>query len=194
VMPRRGGRVLGVLADLVDSGTEVVCFGGNHDWWVGRSLVEEYGITVRHEPLWLEAQGLRLYVRHGDGYSQPSRRYDFARFVLHHPVAIGLFRWLHPDVAGRLADYVACRPSRQALNWQPKRHLYPVYERLSAEVFAAGADVAVFGHVHTSRLKATPDGTMVVLGDWKSQASYGELRDGRFRLAMWRDPDQPLWP
>jgi len=194
VVPRRGGRVLAALADLADDGIPVTCFGGNHDWWIGPSLTEEYGIIVRHEPLWLETQGRRLYIAHGDGASVPSRRYTLLLRVLHHPLAIAAFRMVHPDWGVSVARFLGNDFRRKGEEETPALQCAPVYERIAEEVFASGADIAVFGHDHVARIKVTDAGMLVVLGEWISLGTYGELRDGVFRLRTWRSPDAEPWP
>ena len=194
VVPRRGGRVLAELADLVDDGVSVVLFAGNHDWWIGRVLTEEYGLIVRRDPLRLEAQGKRLYLDHGDGLSVPSRSYDRVRGVLRHPWAIRAFRLVHPDWGAHVARFINRGSHEREEGVSPAGKFVPVYERVAAQAFAAGADIAVFGHVHAARIEARQDGLLVVLGDWITHGTYGELLEGVFRLKTWRGPDLPPWP
>lgn len=194
VVPRRGGRVLAELAELVDDDVPVVVFGGNHDWWIGRSLAEEYGLTIQHGPLWLEAQGKRLYVDHGDGLSVPNPWYDRVRSILHHPWAIYAFRLLHPDGGALFARLVSDRSNRQDEDEEPSLQRVTIFDAAATKVFAAGADIAVFGHVHAARVETREDGLLVVLGDWISLGTYGELTDGVFHLRTWRDPMLPPWP
>lgn len=190
VVPRRGGRVLAALADLVDSGVKVTCYGGNHDWWIGRSLTEEYGISVRHEPLWVNAQGQLLYVAHGDGLSYHDQYYRFVRWVLHNPLTVAAFRFLHPNIGAVAARITSGRSRYLGERETVEAQVSPVYRHTVPEIFAAGATIAVFGHVHTARLEATDRGVIAVLGEWTNLCTYGELRAGRFCLRSW--DEQPL--
>jgi len=193
-VPRRGGRILAALADLVDAGVSVTCFGGNHDWWIASYLADECGVTVRHEPLWLETQGRRLYIAHGDGDSEPGGIYPMVRRLLHNPVAIAMFRLLHPDRGGALMELVARWSRGRVEGVEPEDQIVPVYETTAAQAFAAGADIAVFGHVHAARMEQLPGGTLVVLGDWIGLGTYGELADGVFSLRTWRTQGAEPWP
>jgi UDP-2,3-diacylglucosamine hydrolase len=172
----------------------VVLFGGNHDWWVGRSIAEEYGIQVHHGPLWLETGGKRLYIDHGDGLGVSNHHYGLVRGILHHPCAIRAFAFLHPDWGAWMARLVNRGSNRRNEAERSALQRVPVFEAIANEVFAAGADIAVFGHVHAARIEVRRDGLLVVLGDWISLGTYGELTDGVFHLRTWRAPDLPPWP
>ncbi len=184
-VPDIGGRVLAELAELAESGTEVVCFAGNHDWWIGDHLRQEYGLAVRHTALETQAQGRRLYISHGDVESARSWRYRMMLRVLHHPVAIWAFRQLHPDRGARLASHAA-DGSRAATHRQRAFELlHPAYENVAGTLFARGIDLAVFGHIHTARVESFAAGELVILGDWVNLHSYGVLYDGKFELRGW---------
>jgi UDP-2,3-diacylglucosamine hydrolase len=194
VVPRVGGRVLSVLADLVDSGVEVTVFAGNHDWWIGDVLRQEYGVNVHHGPMWLSAQDRRIYLAHGDGDDYQNPFYIMARRVLHSRMAIRAFRWVHPEI-GAFASRLVNRRSRiDTETMLPKELIPPVFARIAADVFTEGADCMVFGHVHASRVDQYTGGTVFVLGDWVSQGTYGKLIDGNLVLRTWRDPKVDVWP
>jgi len=180
--------VLAALGDLIDSGVLVTCLGGNHDWWIGSHLTTEYGIAVHHGPLWLDAQGKRLYIEHGDGKSQASRVYDLVRAVLHHPAATKAFSLLHPNIAGKLANHIASRSRQLSGDIDPEQQLIPVYQKIRNEVFSQGADIAVFGHVHMARIESSGEGTVILLGDWIHLGTYSELTDGVMSLCTWDEP------
>ena len=50
VIPRGHVRLLGKLAEFIDSGIAVHLFAGNHDLWTFSYLQEEVGIQVHREP------------------------------------------------------------------------------------------------------------------------------------------------
>ena len=185
-VPRRGARVLSAMAELVDAGVSVTCFGGNHDWWLGDALTEEFGIVVRRHPLWLDAQGQRLYIAHGDGLSSPARMYRLIRAVLHNPLAGKAFRFLHPAVGAFLARAVSRNHGKGEYSENIEGQLAPVYRAAAPQVFARGATIAVFGHVQTARIETYGGGTVAVLGEWMNLRTYGELREGVFALRSWR--------
>jgi UDP-2,3-diacylglucosamine hydrolase len=194
VVPRVGGRVLSALADLVDAGIEVTVFAGNHDWWIGEVLEQEYGVCVHHGPMWLSAQNQRIYLSHGDGDDYHNPSYMWVKRVLHSQLAIRAFRWIHPDV-GAFASRLVNRHSHiDTETMSPEKLISPAYAEIAAKVFSEGADCAIFGHVHASRVDRYTDGTVYVLGDWVSQGTYTELADGHLVLRAWRGTELKMWP
>lgn len=194
VLPARGARVLAALADLVDSGTSVTVFGGNHDWWVGSHLEREFGIAVRHKPLRIREQGLTVYIDHGDGSWSESWAYAIVRKVIHSRWAARAFGLLHPDLADRIASFVSGNTDPEGPQHSEAQQLAPVYANACAHLFADGVDVALFGHVHAARVEAHEKGTLVVLGEWVSLGTYAELRDGAISLKTWRGQTDVPWP
>jgi len=185
VVPRHGTRVMAALAELVDAGIPVTCLGGNHDWWLGKALVEEYGVYVRRRPLWVRAQEKTLFVAHGDGLSGPDRYYRLVRAVLHNRISEVAFRVLHPSCGAVLANLASKTRSNREYCDTVQAQITPVFRAAVPEVFARGANIAVFGHVHTVRLELVDSNVLAVLGDWINLRSYGELREGAFRIRTW---------
>ena len=185
VVPRHGTRVMVALAELVDAGIPVTCLGGNHDWWLGKALEEEYGVRVHRRPLWLRAQGKTLFVAHGDGLSGPDRYYRLVRMVLHNRLSEATFRVLHPSCGAALANLASRTRSNREYCDTVQAQITPAFRPVVAEVFARGASIAVFGHVHTVRLELVDGNVLAVLGDWVNLRSYGQLREGTFRIGTW---------
>jgi UDP-2,3-diacylglucosamine hydrolase len=193
-VPARGGRVLSSLSELVNAGTRVTVMGGNHDWWIGRSLEREYDLTIHHGPLRLHEQGRLLHIEHGDGLSVLSRRYNLVRRILHHPIPIRLFSTIHPTVANWLSTWIA--DGSRALDYAetPEMQLQPKYVDVMQRLSQEGVDIGIFGHIHMARIETVGDAILAVLGDWSFLGTYAELRGGQVRILTWRNPDLPDWP
>ena len=65
VIPKGFVRILGKLAELVDSGIQIEFFTGNHDIWMFRYFTEELNIPIHREPIDIEIHGKRILVGHG---------------------------------------------------------------------------------------------------------------------------------
>src|SRR5438552_3368821 len=50
-IPRRYFGILHALREVRDQGVEITLLNGNHDFWLGRFLTEEIGITTVDGPL-----------------------------------------------------------------------------------------------------------------------------------------------
>ena len=50
------------IAELVDNGTEIHLFVGNHDLWTGEYLKKEIGIIIHQKPKIIKKQGKKIYI------------------------------------------------------------------------------------------------------------------------------------
>ena len=186
--------VLRTLADLVDAGTRVVLFPGNHDPDTGRFLSEQLGVTVAQEPHRLSLGGRNLWIEHGDVHDPraPWRRL-LNRFV-RNPAVCAAARTIHPDLI-----WSAARLYGDALRGAKGYHGLPpglIDEFFPARV-AQGADAVIIGHYHRAlSYETTIDDRRVeffVLGDWVAHHTF--LRwSGEFQLFRDRGPDAPAEP
>ena len=67
VVPKGFVRLLGKLAELTDSGTEIYIIRGNHDLWMYDYLPKEVGVDIMDDKIILEENGKRIFLAHGDG-------------------------------------------------------------------------------------------------------------------------------
>ena len=105
VIPKGFTRLLGKLATMSDAGLPLYIFTGNHDLWMSDYLSKELGAQVCHEPQWLYLNGALCYLAHGDGLGPGDYGYKFLKRVFTNRLCQWLFRWTHPDIGIRLADY-----------------------------------------------------------------------------------------
>lgn len=170
VIPRVGFRSLAALARLRDEGMPVLWLAGNHDCWGGEVLRDDVGVEFRDE--WRgELAGWNSWLHHGDGLrTLEDRRYRRLRRVLRHPWSIRSFRWIHPDLASRVATG-SSEASRQHRAHDEGRGLETVaLERLEAE---PGLRLVVFGHSHVPALVRAPAGGVYAnAGSWLDAPTY----------------------
>ncbi len=185
-IPRQHFATLAALRRLRESGVPITYLNGNHDFWLGRFLEDEVGVTPHEGPLILERQGRNLWVHHGDGLIGGDLGYRVLKRVLRSRASVALYRLLHPDLGIPLAHWVSGR-SRHARD--PAR--FPL-ERLWNEValprFAEGYDAVIIGHFHRVFERREDGRELIVLGDWITQFTYAVLRDGRLSLETWSGP------
>lgn len=183
VMPRRGYRVLAALADLHEQGVPVIWIAGNHDCWGGEIVREDVGIDF-HVGAWTgDLGGWCARIEHGDGLRPvEDRPYRALRRVLRHPLAIGAYRALHPDLATRLA----LRSSHTSRSLRPGdggRGLRAVaLETLAAD---PALELLVYGHSHVRALeRATGGGVFANPGAWLHEPLF--LRIVPDAVELWR--------
>jgi UDP-2,3-diacylglucosamine hydrolase len=171
VIPRTGFRVLAALAALRDAGVDVLWIAGNHDCWGGDVLTRDVGVTYHVGPWRGELAGWQTLVEHGDGLREkedaPYRR---LRTLLRNPLAIRVFRRLHPDTATR----IALRSSHTSRNMRPRdggEGLKRVaLARLRAE---PSLDLYVFGHSHATAIgRSETGGVFANPGAWMDEPTF----------------------
>jgi UDP-2,3-diacylglucosamine hydrolase len=184
VMPRSGFRVLAAIADLQESGVEVLWIGGNHDCWGGDALMAETGATYTLDP-WRDAIGpWSVLLAHGDGLRErEDRRYRRLRSVLRHPLAIRAFgRLLHPDFATRIA-LSSSDTSRDRHAGDEGRGLLAV---ASAELTPpGGCDLVIHGHSHVAMLRAVGGGWYANAGAWYLDQQFLRIDDTTITRIAW---------
>jgi UDP-2,3-diacylglucosamine hydrolase len=184
VIPRRGFRALAALADLADAGVPVMMIAGNHDCWGGDVLREDAGIDYRVGPWTGEIAGWQTHIEHGDGLRpKEDKRYRALRRVLRNRFAIRSFRWIHPDIATRLATG-SSHASRTYAARDGGRGLRDAATRMAAS--HADLDLVVFGHSHVPTLETLPHGAMYANpGSWLDQPTFLRITEDSVALREW---------
>ncbi|HET7631280.1 MAG TPA: UDP-2,3-diacylglucosamine diphosphatase [Gemmatimonadaceae bacterium] len=184
VMPRAAFRVLAALADLREAGIPVLMVAGNHDCWGGEILRQDVGIDYQVGPWRGELAGWNACVEHGDGLrSREDRRYRMLRAVLRNPLAIGAFRWIHPDLSAPLAGG-SSHASRSYAARDGGRGLRDVAQaRLAAE---PQTELLIFGHSHVPALERMPGrGVYANAGAWLEAPTFLRVTPERVELRRW---------
>ena len=184
VIPRPSFRVLAALADLRDAGISVLMVAGNHDCWGGDVLRQDVGIEY-HVGAWEGVlAGWRCRIEHGDGLRpREDRRYRMLRRVVRHPLAIRMFRWLHPDLGTRLATH-SSHASRSYGARDEGRGL----ARIATEMLASRTDLEllIFGHSHVPALSRMAAGSVYAnAGSWLDAPTFLRATAERVELRLW---------
>ncbi|MBD3336468.1 MAG: hypothetical protein GF355_13225 [Candidatus Eisenbacteria bacterium] len=193
-VPKGHFRLLRGLAEIVDAGVPVTFLAGNHDFWVGSYLKSELGLAIFDEPITRELQDRRVYLAHGDGLGPGDTGYRIMKKVLRHPVAIALYRLLHPDLGIPLAHRVSAVSRRHTLAREVL--LARIHRDIAVPLFQAGHDAVMIGHVHEPAhiREEAPAGSrdFIVLGDWMKSFTFAEMEGGKFRLYRWNAAGDPI--
>ena len=175
-VPKGFVRVLGKIAEIVDSGIPIRFFTGNHDMWVFDYLTEECGVTIYREPAKFTYQDKEFLVGHGDGLGPGDYGYKFIKKVFANPICQWLFARLHPNFGIGLANYFS-RKSRLANGDIDKQYLGDENEWLA--IYAKEVlekehyDFFIFGHRHLPiNLQLNENSKYINLGDWVVDYTY----------------------
>lgn len=182
VMPRVGFRVLAAIAALKAAGVEVVWIAGNHDCWGGDIITKDVGVTYHVGPWRGAIAGWNVLIEHGDGLrDKEDAPYRRLRAVLRNPLAIWIFRWIHPDIA----TWIALRTSHTSRNMRPKDRgeglAKVATERLrgdpALQLYLFGhSHMPVIGHSDTGGIFANP-------GAWMDAPTFLRITEDRVELA-----------
>jgi UDP-2,3-diacylglucosamine hydrolase len=189
VIPRRSFRALAALAELKDSGLEILWVAGNHDCWGGEILRDDVGVTYIAGPWEGDIAGWNVRIEHGDGLrDREDRGYRMIRPVMRHPLAIKAFRLLHPDWASKLAH----GSSNASRNYRARDEGRGLRSYASKELRKSPQlDLLVYGHSHVAALeKMETGGVFGNAGSWLDAPTYLRLTDEAIELLQWNGSAQ----
>lgn len=188
VVPKGFVRVLGKLAELKDSGTDIYFFIGNHDLWMKDYFETEIGATVFFEKQYFEISGKKFLLAHGDGLGPGDKGYKRMKKLFTNPTARWAFKWLHPDIAMKVAIYfsqknkmISGEEDKEFLGEDKEFLILYSKEKLNTEPI----DYFIYGHRHLPMVldleAGHHSGKYINLGDWISYFTYGVF-DSEFEL------------
>lgn len=185
VVPKGGVRLLGKVAEIVDSGIPVHYFAGNHDAWLFGYFEEELGVKVYHKPITRIIDGKKFQIGHGDGLGPGDRFYKFMKVVMDNRFCRFLFRWLHPDVGMSIA-FLWSKKSREkgtdVDTFYGKEGEWLIQHCLS-ELKREHFDYFIFGHRHLDiDFQLNKDSRYINIGEWFSKYTYGVFDGTDFQL------------
>lgn len=179
VVPKGFTRTLGKLAELSDAGISIHYFVGNHDLWMDGYFEEELHIPVYHKPKQYSINGVSFFIGHGDGLGPNDKGYKRMKKVFTNPFAKWLFKWLHPDIGVRLAQYFSVKnklisgdDDAKFLGNDKEWLVQYAHRKLEQQHY----DHFVFGHRHLPlEIKLTETSKYTNLGDWVNFYTYAEF-------------------
>lgn len=176
VVPKGFVRVLGKLAEISDSGIPIYFFVGNHDLWMKNYFKTELGIRVFHDPQEFQIANHRFFIGHGDGKGPGDKGYKRMKKIFTNPFFQWLFRWLHPDLGVRLAQYLSVK-NKLISGDEDREYLGPEGEWLAQyakrKLESKHYDYFIFGHRHLPMtIDLGQNATYVNLGDWITHYTF----------------------
>ena len=191
VVPKGFVRVLGKLAELTDSGIPIYFFVGNHDMWMKGYFEEELGIPVYYEPQEITLNNKKLFIGHGDGLGPGDKGYKRMKKVFSNKLMQFMFRWIHPDLGLRFAQYLSLR-NRLISGDEDKKYDGPDGEWLvhycRKKLETRDLDYFVFGHRHLPLdIELPKNARYINLGDWIEYNTYAVFDGDKLTLTTWDD-------
>ena len=176
--------LLDALDRLVQRGCRLVYYEGNHDFHLGDVFSQRLHAEIHTGPSIESVQGKRLYICHGDQINRKDYGYLMLRFLLRTGMVAAAVRHFPPAWAERIRKLLQKRSqagySAKTSRWDYRQILLD----FAGTVQSNGCDGLVAGHFHIALCENAPDKafTVLSLGDWMGQFTYGEMTNGELRL------------
>ena len=177
VVPKGFIRVLGKLAEIRDSGIPIYFFVGNHDLWMADYFQKELNIPVFHDNQEFTFGDKTFLIGHGDGKGPGDLGYKRMKKIFTNPFFKWLFRWLHPDIGVRLAQYLSVKnkliSGDEDVTFLGEDNEWLIlYSKRKLE--NKHYNYLIFGHRHLPmKLTVGENAEYVNLGDWITYFTYG---------------------
>lgn len=186
VVPKGFTRTLGKLAEISDSDIPIHYFVGNHDLWMNGYFEEELGIPVYYRPKEFIFNNKTFFIGHGDGLGPGDKGFKRMKKIFTNPVAKWFFRWLHPDLGVKLAQYFSVK-SRLISGDEDVKFLGEDKEWLvqycKRKELEKHRDFYVFGHRHLPlEINISEQSKYINLGDWISYYTYAVFDGEKMEL------------
>jgi len=186
VVPKGFIRVLGKLSELSDSGIQIHFFVGNHDLWMRDYFKKELQISVYHKPKEFVFNDKKFFIGHGDGLGPGDKGYKRMKKVFTNPFSKWLYRWLHPDLGVKLAQYLSLK-NRLISGEEDVKFLGEEKEWLvqysKKKLQEEHRDYFVFGHRHLPmEISLSENSKYINTGDWIHHFTYAVFEEGELFL------------
>ncbi|WP_299121516.1 UDP-2,3-diacylglucosamine diphosphatase [uncultured Winogradskyella sp.] len=186
VVPKGFTRTLGKLAEISDSGIPIHYFVGNHDLWMNGYFEEELGIPVYHKPREFTLNSTSFFIGHGDGLGPGDKGYKRMKKIFISPFFKWLFKWGHPDIGMRIAQYFSVKNKLISGDDDAKflgddNEWLAVYSKRKLQ--EKHRDFFIFGHRHLPlEIQLNETSKYVNLGDWIQYYTYGVFDGKTFQI------------
>ena len=186
VVPKGFVRVLGKLGEIRDSGIPIYFFVGNHDLWMSDYFEKELDIPVYRQPREYVFNNKTFLIGHGDGLGPGDNGYKRMKKVFTNPLSKWLYRWLHPDIGVRFAQYLSTKnkliSGQEDIKFLGKENEWLVqYAKRKLE--NKHYDYFLFGHRHLPmEISIKENSTYINTGDWITHFTYAVFNGKKLEL------------
>lgn len=193
VVPKGYFRLLSCLAELQEQGIPISLFSGNHDLWLKDYFPKYLNIPVFHESQIREWFGKKFFLAHGDGKGPKDYGFKWMKKAFQNPFLQFCFRWLHPDIGVRIANYFSQKSratnqiSDEIYHGESEwliQYFYRKYEQMP------DIHYFVFGHRHLPMHSKKQSAQMFVLGDWINHFAYLEITANQVEMKFFENECQ----
>jgi UDP-2,3-diacylglucosamine hydrolase len=189
-IPKGFTRLQGTLMELRDEGIPITFFSVNHDIWMFHYFQDEFDIPVYRDPAIVKINDKRCLIGHGDGLGPGDKKYKFIKRLFENPVSQWMFKWIHPDIAFRIANRYSKKSRLKNLH---KDHEFKGDDEWLLQYCKdveenEHHDYYIFGHRHLPLiLDVNNNSRYINIGDWIFSFTYGEFSDNEMQIKKFVD-------
>ncbi|WP_090223828.1 UDP-2,3-diacylglucosamine diphosphatase [Lutibacter maritimus] len=175
-VPKGFVRVLGKFAELSDSGIKIHFFVGNHDLWMNNYFETELNIPTYYKPTEFVFNNKTFLIGHGDGLGPGDKGYKRMKKVFTNSFSKWLYRWLHPDIGIKLAQYLSVKnkliSGEEDVKFLGEENEWLV-QYCKQKLQIKHIDYFLFGHRHLPmEINLAPNSKYINTGDWITHFTY----------------------
>src|SRR5690606_420126 len=97
-------RTLTALQDLSENGVIIHYIIGNHDFMHRDFFVNEIGVKLYENPFYINIEGKKFLIGHGDGMMKGDTGYKILKSVVRNKFIQWLYSLIHPDLGIKVAS------------------------------------------------------------------------------------------
>lgn len=181
--------VLAALATVTQNGVKLLFFEGNHDFHLGNYFRKAFSAEVFPEKATITIDGKKLYICHGDSINRADYSYRTLRFIFRNPLTRMLAKILPASLPAFIARNLGKHSKEKHKATEARWDYTQILREFAAARYKDGCDTVVTAHYHRPLLEQCAGKSLLALGDWITQFSYGEWINGEVTLKTYQ-PDQ----
>jgi len=167
VSPSGYVRFLGKIAELTDSGIEIIFFTGNHDVWMKSYLPKELGIRLFNKELKAEINGKKFFIAHGDGLGKGDKGYKLLKIAFTSKFLQWCYSRLHPNFSFWLASLWSQTRRKKEKFYDFKGEKKEILVQFAKDTLKTEHfDYFIFGHRHFPVMLNIKKSKYANIGDW----------------------------
>ncbi len=175
VVPKYYVRLLGTLASIVDRGTPVHFFTGNHDQWIRDYFQKEIGMIVHTKEYEITIDGKNFFLAHGDGFDLTDKKYLFMKRLFGSKIIRIMFASIHPRwaIAFGNAWSKSSRKSHSEYDLIDKGEEELQFKYCNEILKTKDIDYFILGHRHLNKeYILEKEKKLIILSDWINESGY----------------------
>ena len=133
----------------------------------------------------IESNGKRFLITHGDGLLSWDHGYRLLKKVIRSKPFIWLFKWIHPTVAYKMANFISKSGSHDNHSENFNTDIRTEIQDIAKSHFDNGFDYMVCGHYHLGEIFSINNGKLAILGDWFFKPTYAVFDGTDLSIHKW---------